>query len=403
MSCHQVQIVMVHGVISQIVIRMPYYPNSLEDVIYDGHLKTLRKILKYVKQVGRALEYCHNDYNMVYSDMKPENVLMHNGAAKLIDFGLSHCEDGSTEFCQGTPEWSAPEKLLGQENTKKADVWSFGICILDALWQCSIIKEHEPFKQFVYKNGKLDKVKLICVYAVLLGNPSKEFMIKYMTNKQMAKFYKWKSHAPEWPPFALNADDDEIETLVTFLFDHVLCWDPEKRWSMTKVMNHPVFQKILDLDDEEKAAKKEWCWDDDLIDKNTGNQSDGARTDRQEFNKWWKKPDRKALEILLHKMVDMDITFSASQRARAGDPWYLRQTLFIFRRVSARLEQLSNTFDDGQLMRYCFMFVLFLWDDFNPHTGKVDLLSKRFESILYHIIRLSEYRCVLHESAKSKR
>lgn len=79
-----------------------------------------------------AIEYLHKN-NIIYRDLKPENVLIDkNGFIKLTDFGLSK-EDindshSATSFC-GTPEYLAPEVLLNNGYGKPVDWWSLG-CII---------------------------------------------------------------------------------------------------------------------------------------------------------------------------------------------------------------------------------------------------------------------------------
>ena len=68
----------------------------------------------YAAQMVLALEHLHQN-NVVYRDLKPENVLInYDGYIKITDFGLSRLEvnqNEATTMC-GTPEYLAPEIVL---------------------------------------------------------------------------------------------------------------------------------------------------------------------------------------------------------------------------------------------------------------------------------------------------
>ena len=65
----------------------------------------------YAAQIVLCLEYLHGK-NLVYRDLKPENVLVDStGYLKLADFGFIKevkPDDRTYTFC-GTPEYIAPE------------------------------------------------------------------------------------------------------------------------------------------------------------------------------------------------------------------------------------------------------------------------------------------------------
>ena len=72
---------------------------------------------------------------LMHSDIKPENILFtENMEAKLIDFGLaSFANQEAAEGIWGSPYYIAPEKVLQQEVTERADIYSLGGTLYHAL------------------------------------------------------------------------------------------------------------------------------------------------------------------------------------------------------------------------------------------------------------------------------
>lgn len=109
--------------------------------------KTRRKI---IMATARALSYLHEECKekIAHLDIKPQNILLDDRFnAKLSDFGLSKMinRDQSKIMTRmrGTRGYLAPE-WLGSKITEKADIYSFGIVVVEIICGRENLDESQP-------------------------------------------------------------------------------------------------------------------------------------------------------------------------------------------------------------------------------------------------------------------
>ncbi|XP_059423314.1 triple functional domain protein isoform X4 [Carassius carassius] len=103
----------------------------LDYIVSWGNL-TEEKVSLYLRDILEALHYLHT-CRIAHLDLKPENVLIEQTSTqplvKLTDFGdAAHLSN--TPFIHpllGSPEFSAPELVLGEPAALASDLWSLGV------------------------------------------------------------------------------------------------------------------------------------------------------------------------------------------------------------------------------------------------------------------------------------
>ena len=204
----------------------------------------------YICELALALQALH-DIEVVYRDLKPENVLMErDGHIKLTDFGLSRSFEmrhalpddkkrgkgamGYTtrSFC-GTEQYMSPEMLLQRGHTKAMDWWCLG------LFMHEMLTGKHPFQGTTHYDTLRNMVTRNPAYGAGLSDAAKSLMMGLLTKDcskrfgcsplgakelQVHRFFiglnwnkvlKKEIPAPYIPPLSSNADTSSFEEVFT--------------------------------------------------------------------------------------------------------------------------------------------------------------------------------------------
>ncbi|MEU8824196.1 protein kinase [Streptomyces sp. NPDC048636] len=121
---------------------------SLADRLTEGTLDP-REAARIGLAVLGALSAAH-DAGVLHRDVKPDNVLLgRDDRVVLTDFGIAQIEgeQGLTETggFVGSPEFTAPERVLGQRPGPESDLWSLGVVLYAAVEGVSPFRRsHSP-------------------------------------------------------------------------------------------------------------------------------------------------------------------------------------------------------------------------------------------------------------------
>lgn len=157
---------------------------------------------KFFKMILEGVEYLHKN-GVCHRDLKPENLLLESMTEnlKIIDFGLSNMYQPPNQMLKtacGSPCYAAPEMIAGKDyKGLQVDIWSCGV-ILYAM-MCGFLPFEDPD-----------------------------------TNRLYSKIMKGEYTIPT-----------DISSEATDLIKKILNIDPQQRYTLQKIRQHPWFVNNL--------------------------------------------------------------------------------------------------------------------------------------------------------------
>ncbi|KAF2293296.1 hypothetical protein GH714_040673 [Hevea brasiliensis] len=243
-----------------------YVPNrSLDQILFMNntiHILSWQQRYNIILGTAEGLAYLHggSGVKIIHRDIKTSNILLDEMLTpKIADFGLARCfATDNTHISTGiagTLGYMAPEYLIRGQLTEKADVYGFGVLVLEIstgkknsiYLQGSNSILHSVWKHYKAKTLALAidprltdrhpgkdaenvlQIGLLCTQASASLRPSMAEVVQMLTNRE------YEIPSPKQPPF-LNASvlsaDDSTQNSIT-------------KVSLTKSSSMTINQQIL--------------------------------------------------------------------------------------------------------------------------------------------------------------
>ncbi len=170
--------------------------NTMSSLLGKGAFEQ-KLAIEYGKEICTVMQFLH-DYGKIYSDMKPDNIMIVNrnsdmtggintgrrsGILKLIDFGaVVQMESGIP--LQYTPEYAAPEQFRAQRLDKRTDIFNIGATLYHMVTGRKPLPVHDrnnrlrsSAERFVFdsRDRRTDSGMKNIIRKCVDDNPSKRF------------------------------------------------------------------------------------------------------------------------------------------------------------------------------------------------------------------------------------
>ena len=127
------------------IVMQLVHAQSLDQMLAASGPLSPRRAAEMARQLLSALSVAHAA-GVMHRDVKPSNVLLgSDDRAVLTDFGIATFADDpkltQTGMVMGSPGFTAPERIRGEDASPASDLWSLGATIYAA------VEGHGPFEQ----------------------------------------------------------------------------------------------------------------------------------------------------------------------------------------------------------------------------------------------------------------
>mmetsp|Transcript_138910 Transcript_138910/g.241543 ORF Transcript_138910/g.241543 Transcript_138910/m.241543 type:complete len:515 (-) Transcript_138910:1138-2682(-) len=212
----------------------------------------------FVYELLKGVAAMH-EANILHRDLKPQNVLVNDDCSlKICDFGMGRgcTEDDQTEYVC-TRWYRAPEILMSTEYDKPADIFSVGCIFGEMLKSVPCVDPERPRlanTRFALFPGAsyLDQLRLILTF---VGYPSDEDIQQiHNDNAQRCLVDRFQGGLPPRPPLGQYFPKVPSEDSLALL-DHLLKFNPQKRWTAEQALQSPYLCGYDDYDDDDNGSK----------------------------------------------------------------------------------------------------------------------------------------------------
>ncbi|XP_038682872.1 cysteine-rich receptor-like protein kinase 1 isoform X2 [Tripterygium wilfordii] len=227
-----------------------FVPNrSLDQILFAKstiHVLNWQQRFSMILGIAEGLAYLHggSGVKIIHRDIKASNILLdENFTSKIADFGLARCAASDQSHIStgiaGTLGYMAPEYLVKGQLTEKADVYSFGVLILEistgrkntVFSQGSDSILHSVWKHYERRTltktvdaglegifpeeeaSKVLQIGLLCTQASAALRPSMSEVVQMLNDKECVV------PSPKQPPFlnasVLSPDDSNESSIIT--------------------------------------------------------------------------------------------------------------------------------------------------------------------------------------------
>lgn len=344
------------GYFKDITHDMRLAKSSLHEYIRDGQYTIFSTLGTHLRQLIDALHTIH-EMNLVHGDIKPSNILItKNDDIILTDFTLTSYENIGPSIHFGSFYWTPPE---GTTMTKPSDVWSVGIIILDALYQCKFMEKY--FK--ISKNSS----KMKDITSVLQG--------LFLLEEEPFDAY----------PTKITLSTIEKKRLV-HLLKRMLTYDPTERITIKEIIRD--YSDILyiqtNINHIQIRQVKKYTPLSYIIKRGESEEKE----DEEIIIQWTSKCERDVISQNIREMT-MDIIQEIKNDI---DDVHLEhvidQSIITYKRAVYQLSTYGLTFNRFFLYDCCIKTQLFLW------TSYYGFGDKTFESKVFHILTLLKFKLI---------